>query len=251
VYFWRAAFSDSAGQISAWPDEPFSFTTVDVDESDSNLNGIPDDQEADCSQLFGEKELPANTMCVNSATGGGQIGLEGSTNVTSIEACISVDPNDITDALSGFELELGLMSFKAACDNVGDTIEVIFHLSETIPANSRLFKWHPIDGWREHVNTEFLPDGRSVLIRITDGGDGDLDGVANGVVIDPSGVATPAAVGGASSAGGGDDGNYDFTCFIETARFTSPLKIEWLALILLMGCGIFVLHKIRKKSLKL
>ena len=138
-----------------------------------------------------------------------------------------------------------------ATANVGDTIEVIYHLSDTIPAGSSIYKWHPIDGWREHTNSEFLANGTSVLIRITDGGDGDLDGVANGVVLDPSGVATPAAVGGISSAGGGNDGNYDFTCFIKAARSTSLMKIERLSLILLMSCYIFVLHKTGQKTTKI
>ncbi|NNL78817.1 MAG: hypothetical protein HKO68_20995 [Desulfobacterales bacterium] len=250
-YFWRAAFSDSAGQISAWPDMPFSFTTVDVDESDSNLNGIPDNQEVACSVLFGKEEVPANTICINSAMGDGLLGLEGSTNVSSIEAYRSVDPADITDELSGFELELGLMSFKAVCDDVGDTIEVIYHLSETIPTSSRLFKWHPIDGWREHVNAEFLPDGKSVLVRITDGGNGDLDNVANGVVIDPSGVGTQLSAGGVAPIGGGGDDKYNFTCFITTARIETSITRDLFALILVLGCGIFILHKIRKRPLRL
>ena len=69
------------------------------------------------------------------------------------------------------------------------------------------------------------------------------------------GVAAEDDVGGGIADGSeqvidtdSDDGDeYDFTCFIGTARIASPMKIEWLALILLMGYGIFVLQKIRKK----
>jgi hypothetical protein len=73
------------------------------------------------------------------------------------------------------------------------------------------------------------------------------------------GVATADDAGGGIADGseqvidtdsdGGDD--YDFTCFIGTVKIAPPMVTEWLDLILILGCGIFVLHKIRKKPLKL
>ena len=254
-YFWRASFADGAGQISDWPDEPFSFTTDVVDENDSDLNGIPDDQEVDCTSFFVDGEVPANTVCVNSATGVGQVALEGWTNVTSIEAYRSIDPADIPEELAGVELVLGLISFKAEC-NIGSTIEVIYHLSETIPTDSAIYKWHPITGWQELEKDDedgendylLLPDGKSVLIRIKDGGDGDLDNVENGVVIDPSGVGTQVSAGGAAMAGGGGGDEYDFTCFVNTVRTGASIMNYLIALIFLLACGILATRKIRKNQ---
>ena len=42
---------------------------------------------------------------------------------------------------------------------------------------------------------------KSVTIEIQDGGFGDVDGVANGIIIDPAGIATSS--GGSGGGGGG------------------------------------------------
>jgi hypothetical protein len=47
-------------------------------------------------------------------------------------------------------------------------------------------------------------DRKSVALTITDGGIGDLDGIANGIIIDPSGLGASEA-----SADGGDDSGGD------------------------------------------
>ncbi|NNL75527.1 MAG: hypothetical protein HKO68_04235 [Desulfobacterales bacterium] len=141
------------------------------------------------------------------------------------------------------------MSFKAICNNVGDTIEVIYHLSGTISADSKIYKWDPINGWREHADVEFLPGGKSVLIRVTDGGDGDLDNVANAVVIDPSGVGILVAVGGDARADGSSGGFLsNIECFISTARSEAKMMGKLLAMIFLLAFGLFVLNKIRKNQ---
>jgi hypothetical protein len=100
-------------------------------------------------------------------------------------------------------------------------------LSQPAPAGSRWFKFHPIAGtWLDYSDDAVISsDRRSVTLTITDGGYGDLDGVANGIIIDPSGL------GATSGSGGGDSGAIDDTigdtigdlasnlaCFITAAQ---------------------------------
>ncbi|MEI8190858.1 MAG: CFI-box-CTERM domain-containing protein [candidate division NC10 bacterium] len=62
-------------------------------------------------------------------------------------------------------------------------------------------------------------DGNTATLALTDGGDGDHDGVADGNISDPVGVGTPTVLGGEGGGGGGG-------CFIATAAFGSPLAAE-------------------------
>ncbi|MGH8459728.1 MAG: CFI-box-CTERM domain-containing protein, partial [Nevskiales bacterium] len=60
--------------------------------------------------------------------------------------------------------------------------------------------------------------GDTIVLRLTDGGAGDADGVANGTIVDPVGPAR-AASSGVGGGGGGGGGN----CFIATAAYGSYL----------------------------
>ncbi len=204
-YFWRARFTDTGNATSDWAD-PFSFSTITMSEDDQNpQNGIPDDQEADCLGIFDPGEVPPNTVCVDTLVGNAQLGIEGSTNVTSIESFRSIDPQTIPENLQGVKLLIGLMSFKAEVDRIGDTIDIIYHSSEPMPDGVKCYKYDPINGWQDysaHI-VSISADRKSITIEYKDGDWGDLDGVANKIVIDPSGFGVAAAGGGGGGGGGG------------------------------------------------
>lgn len=204
-YFWRARFIDTGNAISDWAD-PFSFSTIAMSENDQNpQNGIPDDQETDCLGIFDPGEVPPNTLCVDTLVGNAQIGIEGSTNVTSIKGFRSIDPQTIPENLQGVELLIGLMSFKAEVDQVGDTIEIIYHSSEPMPDGVKCYKYDPFDGWLDY--SEHLiwisADKKSIAVEYKDGDFGDLDGATNKFVIDPIGFGVAAVDGGGGAGGGG------------------------------------------------
>ena len=244
-YFWRVRFTDS-GNATAEYAEPFSFTTVDDSPEDSNPeDGIPDGQEADCLAIFDPDAVPQDTACFNAVVGNAQIGMQGSNNVVSIEACGSVDPATIPEDLQGVELAMGLISFKAICNQVGDTIEIIYYSSDPIPAGAKWYKYDPINGWQDysaHI-VSISADRKSITLEYQDGGFGDLDGVANGVIIDPSGPGVAAAGGGAGGGGGGG-------CFVSTAALVFRMPIEALAFVLLFGSLLIGLSRLRRKHKK-
>lgn len=167
------------------------FSTVLINPDDADNNGRPDDQEVNCAQLFEGSEMPANTVCVNSSDSAGEVGKEPSTNVAAIDAFMALAPADIPDNLasvSDVEFMLRLISFKVTTANAGDTIQMIFHFSEPIPANFECWKWDPDNGWYDypaHI-VSASADRRSITMEYRDCDFGDLDGIANGVVIGSS-----------------------------------------------------------------
>jgi len=203
-YFWRARFTDTGNATSEWAD-PFSFSTIAQSEDDQNpQNGVPDDQEVDCQGIFDPGGVPSNTVCVGTLVSNAQVGIEASTNVASIEAFRSVDPQAIPESLQGVELFVGLMSFKVEVDQPGDIVEIIFHSSETLPPGVKCYKYDPISGWQDysaHI-VSISPDGKSITLEYKDGDFGDLDGVANKFIIDPVGFGIAAGGGGGGGGGG-------------------------------------------------
>jgi hypothetical protein len=128
------------------------------------------------------------------------------------------------------------------------------------------YPWFPqtwsvdgVDVWYD-VELGHYSDCKSVTLTITDGGFGDLDGIANGIIIDPSGLGAPEA-----SADGGGDTNSALDdaidnlsssagCFINTAahrpadmqllNFSADGRNpQWAILILLLGSLIICLKK--------
>ena len=246
VYCWRARFTDTGNATSDWA-EPFWFSTIMESEEDGNFNGIPDDQEADCLEIFGivtPEEVPPDTVCVNTLVGNAQVGIQPSTNVTGISAFRSVDPQTIPENLKGMELLNGLISFKAEVDQVGDTIEIIYYSSEPVPEAAKCYKYDPINGWQDysaHI-VAISPDRKSVTLEYQDGGFGDLDGVANKIVIDPSGFGVAVADNRDGGGGGG--------CFVSIAAsgFGMPKKI--LAIVVLFGFLLIGISEFKKKFKK-
>ena len=231
-YCWRARFTDTGDAKSEWA-EPFAFKTISTDENDQNQNGVPDDQEVDDPNLDldnnGTPDMNQGDMkCVNTGGGAAQIGVKQGANVTSIESLMWTDPDTIADTQNKpDDIPLGLVSFKLIVDNEGDTAEVTVYLSEPAPAGAKWYKYDAINGWQDYsAHAVFSPDRTSVTLQFMDGGFGDADGVANAIIIDPSGVGTFS-----SGSGGGGGGG----CFVSNAAAGFSMPKEILAIVLLFG----------------
>jgi len=98
----------------------------------------------------------------------------------------------------------GLVSYQVIDVAPGSTVTVKVTFPSGIPAGSKLYKVGPA-GFTEVVNPAI--QDHTVTLTLTDGGQGDSDGLANGVIVDPVGVAVPATSGTGSvdlsSASGG------------------------------------------------
>lgn len=132
-------------------------------------------------------------------------------NVTSL---LPVDPLTLTNnSNKPANVMYGLMNMQIKVANPGDTAAVTVFLPAPAPAGYKWFKYSQQRGWYDFSDyATFNADRTQVTLTLVDGGPGDDDGVANGVIVDPSGLAsnTPA-----SASGGG--------CFIATAAYGSIL----------------------------
>jgi hypothetical protein len=231
IYYWRVRFYDNSLTASDWS-ETYSFTTLTT-SNDTDSNGIPDDQQVDSTvDLDGDGTSDieqGDIKCVKTMVGDGVIGVsfKDSSTVSSIESLESIDPDAISDITNGPEnIPLGLISFKLKVNNPGDTAEVTLYLSgvtkeseehlEDLIEVAKWYKYNSINGWQDYSDyATFDVDRKSVTLQLKDGGYGDADGTANGIIVDPSGLSvspqTPQPTPDPSGEGGG--------CFIATAAF--------------------------------
>jgi len=219
TYHWRAMFYDHRGGQSGWS-EAHSFTTRAASDDINPFNGVPDDQEVvGAVDVDGNGILDIDQMasditfkCMTTLTGDKQVGIKGVVNVASIESIKPVDPDSISDMVNRPDsFPFGLISFKLRTVSPGDTVQVKVYFSESVPEGVYWYKYDSVAGWQDYSDhATFSADMESVLLEIKDGGYGDSDGVANGIIVDPGAVSSVSDASTDSGAGGGG-------CFIGIA----------------------------------
>ena len=230
TYYVRVRFYDTYSSASDWS-EPVEFTTASLFD-DFNLNGIPDAYEVDTSVDFNLDGIPdidqtESIKCVQSEDGSVYIGVEKiSTTITEIETLEMIDPETITDTANRPEdLIFGLISYRLRLNQPGAKALVKIYFSGEIFDSDIFYKYDTINGWYDYSeHTTFNGDGQSVTVELEDGGYGDSDGIANGIIVDPGGIAAAESTGSdtvtSSSGGSGGGGG----CFIATAAFGSKFE---------------------------
>jgi hypothetical protein len=147
------------------------------------------------------------------------IGVErASESIVKIDALDTIDPLSITDDPSKPSgLSFGLFSYRLQVDANEATASVKIYFSEDISNATHFYKFDTVDGWQDYTeNVIFNEDGRSITITITDGGFGDSDGIANGIIVDPGGLVTIESSSGAQMS---DDGvTSSGGCFISSSE---------------------------------
>jgi chitinase len=221
-YLWQARYYDNHGIPSPWSGTG-SFTTRSSAD-DTNNNGIPDGQEVDTpSDLDGDGRWDSNQntiKCVKTATGKALgIGFKDAGTVVEIES-ISVEEDngsEISAAAAGNSVQFpfGLINFKLIMRQPGDQAEITIYFSEPAPKGGRWLKYDPMEAtWTDYTNRSDLSAGRqSVTLYLEDGGEGDADGSANGIIVDPSGLGVSSASLDSGGGGGGIPGAN--ACFIS------------------------------------
>jgi uncharacterized repeat protein (TIGR02543 family) len=218
-YCWKAKFVNENGVESDWSIIDCFITRSD-DPDDKNQNGIPDKQEItdptvdmNGNKVPDKNEIGPSFLAVKRGDGG-TVGVEKASD--NIQALRNLEWIDLTGFVSkppsDLEFPTGMITYKLETAKVGDTVKVKLYYSGIIPANVLLYKYDQIKGWYQY--THAVISGNTILLTLTDGGQGDADGVANGVIIDPFGLALKKVP--APPAEEGSD-----NCFITTAADAS------------------------------
>ena len=227
IYYWRVRYFDSYEAGSEWS-ETYAFKTTPATR-DGNGNGIPDDQELDAASpadldqngIPDVSQIGDQFKVLNTIDGSGQIALE-TTNpndiIEFVESCAPDAYPDEGGASKPGDIRFGLLSFRLRLQNAGAVASAVVYFSDPLPDTYKWYKYDLVKGWHIYADAAFSVDRRSLTFTITDGGNGDIDGLANGIVVDPAGAGsdtTAAAVVPISgSAGIGGSGG---VCFIAAA----------------------------------
>ena len=108
-------------------------------------------------------------------------------------------------------------------NEIGTTATVRIYFSQPISSSITFYKYDTINGWQDYSqHTTFNNDGRSISLELKDGGYGDSDGHANGIIVDPGGLG----IAGNSDISVGDELEEGFSCFIATTACSSYTEPE-------------------------
>ncbi len=188
-------------QQSGFKEITWSFTTI-VQTADTDQDGVED----------GEDELPDDDTEATPPKSKGEgkfhvsVRKDGHRHLRRVRG-ISDTHFSVNQERRphGYEFRDGLVDYEVHGISPGESVEVTIETPEEIPSGSKVFM-SDAKGFSE------LPaviSGNRFTMTVTDGGNGDSDGQANGVIVDPVGVAVPTATGDGSAgvapgaAGGG------------------------------------------------
>jgi len=223
-YYVRVRFFDVYYTASNWS-STVEFTTAYFIE-DLNNNGIADVDEVDDSVDFNSDGIPDNSQpqiikCAQAFDGSVSIGIEKvSSSAEEIESLEVIDPDTISDTLNRpADLIFGLFAYRLRVSTPGDVATIRIYFSGDIFGSDVFYKYDTINGWYDYSeHTIFNDDGKSITLEVKDGGYGDSDGLANGIIVDPGGIAS---FGDSSLSSFGSN---VMGCFIATAAFGSKFE---------------------------
>ena len=226
TYYVRVRFYDVYLVPSDWS-HAVAFTPHSL-VVDLNSNGVPDVNEVDDTVDFNLDGIPDNHQpeiikCVQTEDGSAYIGVEKiSSSIDEIEAMGVIDPDTITDTANRpADLIFGLFSYRLRVNQPGSIATLKIYFSGEIFASDAFFKYDTVNGWYDYSeHTTFNHDGQSITLELKDGGYGDSDGLANGVIVDPGGIASEETT---YTDGSASSGNV-MGCFIATAAFGSKFE---------------------------
>ena len=223
-YYVRVRFFDFYSTASNWSGI-VEFTTADF-VVDLNGNGIADVDEVDEGVDFNLDGIPDNDQphiikCVQASDGSVSVGIEKiSSTAEEIESLEVIDPDTISDTVNRpADLIFGLVGYRLRVSTPGDVATVRIYFSGDVFASDVFYKYDTINGWQDYSeHTTISEDGQSVTLEVKDGDFGDSDGVANGIIVDPGGIAS---IGDSTFTSLGSN---VMGCFIATAAFGSKFE---------------------------
>jgi len=180
TYFWRVKQTASNGKYSGWS-EAWQFTTEDLPD-EQGIDGVlyvrpesaedASDDEINIKETVGDADIKIKVVRVSS----------GVIAQTIKELDPETIPEDLVNKPDDFPL--GLLSFKLTVEP-GDWAQVEVTFSGSVPKDAEWYIYTADEGWHPYAGAIFSRNRRSVVLNFQDGGMGDTDEVANGVIVNP------------------------------------------------------------------
>lgn len=188
-YICQVRFFDDRGNPSPWS-PAVSFTTRAAEyywedngaaeaqntpiQTDLNGNVVPD---ADESDVLKSIQAPDGQHAI-------AVGIQNSANVVSLDAAVATDPASEQELPGAADLlPYGILSYRIHVREPGQQASVMFYFSHALDSQTIWMGRDENGDWSECGDGVYAQaDG--VARTITDGGPGDADGAANGVILD-------------------------------------------------------------------
>ena len=150
--------------------------------------GDPNDK----AQLFITYVEPPLTVSVETATGTGTAYF--ASDAGTIEDLASVNESDLpSEGKPDAVFPHGFFSFSITGLTPGQTVTVTITLPDNVPVGTQYWKYHASEGGWIQIPMGSDDGDNVITIMLVDGGLGDDDGAANGVIMDQGGPGIPGA----------------------------------------------------------
>jgi len=250
-------------------------TSTTADMNDDNNNGIPnvnDNPSLTSSQLMAVTG-DVDTFILQSSSGKLKLG----TTAFCAEKAAMVNSNDIanfgsdtcTSATNATDDRIkstgvgGFFDFEIHNLTAGEQVQIVLPLSRAIPPNATYRKYYSNSGWAifDATGTDRISSSQSfsngicpspssraytggltqgntcVRLSITDGGPNDTDGSANGVIVDPGGVAEIES---------GIEAELSSGCTLSSTPQKASHHLEWIINLLFLGYLFLIKSKVKR-----
>jgi hypothetical protein len=222
-YHLQVRYVDQSGEPSPWSN-PVLFSTV-ADLHDLNHNRIPDSQEIDCfidlnADGIDDADQSSRIKSILNFDGSLKLALviaEGD-EAAEIQAAANVDPSTLPEPFfTTQEMAYGLLRYKISVPSPGQEIHVIIYVSDPMEPGTPWLRYDSVMGWEDiSDNIHIAPDGTRITRTVIDGGTGDADGTANGIIVDQCGPLTVENAAMSDGQTNTADSVDATTCFVQT-----------------------------------
>lgn len=219
---WVRYFNGS-DQSSPWSD-PIECSAA-ADPHDLNGDRIPDSQEMDRfidlnRDSVDDRNQSRQIRSIKTIDGTDTLGVGIDTAADGAEmvAAANINPSTLPEPFfTHDEMRFGLLRYKIRLQHPGQTIRVTLYLSDPVDPGTTWLRYDAISGWEDISNLiDTHADGTRITRTVVDGGSGDSDGVANGIIIDQCGPLTVNQAAVSDAQGNASAGVDETTCFINT-----------------------------------
>jgi hypothetical protein len=179
-----------------------TFATILADDDSDDIFNVVEDAAPNSGDAnndgIADSAQPYVGSFINSATG--KYAVLEVDDVCQINTVGAVAESGNTSIDTGYDYPVGLMRFQADCGTAGYTTTVNQYYYDTNMNGFALRKYNPnsdtyftVDG--AHLGQATIDDYvlTKATFQVTDGGALDIDGMVDGVIVDPAGLALPAA----------------------------------------------------------